>query len=128
VRNVGSFLCVITFFFQSRQREKINEELNTSLTGTIDKLLAEQEDRLQLHVSERTQFLNEKSRLSQELERTKTLLEDSLMEKVYCSSGNFHGGFGHSSILIACLGSYGGKIERAESGCGRFQFYPPSLE
>ncbi|OQV15493.1 Liprin-alpha-1 [Hypsibius exemplaris] len=67
---------------RSRQREKINEELNTSLTGTIDQLLTEQDERLQSHLRERMNFLDEKGHLTQELERTKLALEESMMEKV----------------------------------------------
>ena len=44
--------------------------------------MSDQDERLQSHLRERMNFLDEKGQLSHELERTKMALEESLIEKV----------------------------------------------
>ncbi|UYV71148.1 syd-2 [Cordylochernes scorpioides] len=70
-----------TELVRSRQRERMNEEHNQRLSATVDKLLAESNERLQLHLKERMHALDEKNSLGQELERTKRTLEDITGER-----------------------------------------------
>lgn len=60
----------------------MNEEHNARLSATVDKLLTESNERLQLHLKEKMQALEEKNQLTQELERTRKALDDIQQEKV----------------------------------------------
>uniref|UniRef100_G1NPL2 Liprin-alpha CC2 domain-containing protein n=1 Tax=Meleagris gallopavo TaxID=9103 RepID=G1NPL2_MELGA len=67
---------------RARQREKMNEEHNKRLSDTVDRLLTESNERLQLHLKERMAALEEKNVLIQESESFRKNLEESLHDKV----------------------------------------------
>ncbi|CAF1386925.1 unnamed protein product [Adineta ricciae] len=66
---------------RARQREKVTDEHNTRLSATVDKLLAESNERLQAHLHERMQTLEEKNHLVQESEKLRKQLDEVQTER-----------------------------------------------
>ncbi|XP_077323296.1 liprin-alpha-3 isoform X1 [Lithobates pipiens] len=66
---------------RARQRERMNDEHNKRLSETVDKLLSESNERLQLHLKERMGALEEKNTLSEEIANMKKLQEELLLSK-----------------------------------------------
>uniref|UniRef100_A0A671LAC8 Liprin-alpha-2-like n=1 Tax=Sinocyclocheilus anshuiensis TaxID=1608454 RepID=A0A671LAC8_9TELE len=70
---------------RARQREKMNEEHNKRLSDTVDRLLTESNERLQLHLKERMAALEDKNVLIQDSDNYRKQLEDSIQEKSHLS-------------------------------------------
>jgi predicted nuclease with TOPRIM domain len=60
----------------------VTDEHNIRLSATVDKLLAESNERLQIQLKERMQILEEKNRLVQESEKFKKQLDEIQHERV----------------------------------------------
>ena len=67
-----------------RHRDRLNEEHIGKLSSTVDRLLTESNERLQMHLKERIKVLEEKNQVAQELERVKTNNVELQVQKVVC--------------------------------------------
>lgn len=66
---------------RARQREKMSEDHNARLTQTVDKLLSESNERLQMHLKERMHSLDEKNTLTQECDKLRKHIDDLEADK-----------------------------------------------
>ncbi|NIG59593.1 liprin-alpha-4 isoform X6 [Pontoporia blainvillei] len=66
---------------RARQREKMKEDHGKRLSDTVDRLLSESNERLQLHLKERMAALEEKNTLIQELESSQRQIEERQHDK-----------------------------------------------
>jgi predicted nucleic acid-binding Zn-ribbon protein len=66
---------------RAQQKEKASEDYNSRLSQTIDKLLNESNERLQMHVKERMQSIDEKNQLQQECDKVRKLIEELESDK-----------------------------------------------
>ncbi|XP_063085129.1 liprin-alpha-1-like [Cavia porcellus] len=66
---------------RARQREKMNEEHNKRLSDTVDKLLSEYKETLELHLKEKMAALEDKNSLLREVENAKKQLEEMQHDK-----------------------------------------------
>ena len=64
------------------ERERVAEAASSQLSATVDKLLAESQDRLQEHYREKMLLVEDRNRLASELDHIRKLLEDALSDKV----------------------------------------------
>uniref|UniRef100_A0A8C9WNL7 PTPRF interacting protein alpha 3 n=1 Tax=Scleropages formosus TaxID=113540 RepID=A0A8C9WNL7_SCLFO len=100
---------------RARQRERMNDEHNKRLSDTVDKLLSESNERLQLHLKERMAALEEKV-CGRETEPSSPLLRSlpgSALELRYSQGGG--AGAGTGTGAGAGAGGGGGSLPAGSS-------------
>uniref|UniRef100_A0AAX7SXZ9 SAM domain-containing protein n=1 Tax=Astatotilapia calliptera TaxID=8154 RepID=A0AAX7SXZ9_ASTCA len=100
---------------RARQRERMNDEHNKRLSDTVDKLLSESNERLQLHLKERMAALEEKDQLIAELERLQLEL-DQLRARPGGSYSRLVPSFGQL-VAVRRLATVGLYLHFPESSC-----------
>uniref|UniRef100_A0A1D5QRP1 PTPRF interacting protein alpha 1 n=1 Tax=Macaca mulatta TaxID=9544 RepID=A0A1D5QRP1_MACMU len=75
---------------RARQREKMNEEHNKRLSDTVDKLLSESNERLQLHLKERMAALEDKDQLVLNIEALRAELDQMRLRGASLHHGRPH--------------------------------------
>uniref|UniRef100_A0A8C5LJP3 SAM domain-containing protein n=1 Tax=Jaculus jaculus TaxID=51337 RepID=A0A8C5LJP3_JACJA len=75
---------------RARQREKMNEEHNKRLSDTVDKLLFESNERLQLHLKERMAALEDKDQLVLNIEALRAELDQMRLRGASLHHGRPH--------------------------------------
>lgn len=60
----------------------MNADLSSRLSARVDRLLSESNERLQVHLGEQMALLDEKRRLTQEVEKLRQTVEETEQDKV----------------------------------------------
>jgi len=108
---------------QARQREKLNEEHNSRLSSTVDKLQSEASERLQLHLKERIKILEEKNHLARELDVLRKSLDITRDERVsmHAEYSSLHHRIFITSTSSILADSFSGHFVDLEKAFDRFR-------